>query len=370
MGFERYSGNARTVEALRRSIMEGRLPHALALAGPVGVGKYTLATMVARAVNCLDEEARKSGDFCGRCESCRQIGQLESYEDHPEFGRIVADRARASAEDRRENPLVLSTHPDVFVFPPDGKAQLISIHQVRRMTSLAQYRPSRARMRVFILDGADRIDEVAANAMLKTLEEPPADTLLILTAVSYFELLPTIRSRVFPLLMGSLESSDVEALLSALDWSAAEKRLAARLSEGRPGVARRLDLAESKRLRGELLGLLRDGLEARNYSSLFARTQSLAQAKDERLEDLLGSLYGLLQDLMYLVAARESGVTPRPLRNVDLEKDIAALATRVDWSWLVRAALRLDELDSLLRRNINRQIALEALAVSLGRGRA
>ncbi len=366
MGFDQFTGNERALGWLRRMIADGRLPHALAFAGPAGIGKYTLSTMVARAVNCLDVPAHAAGDFCGRCENCRSIGDLQNYEDHPEFGRIVAERAKLTAEERRENPLVLSTHPDVFVIPPDGKAQQISIHQVRRLAALAQYRPSRARRRVFILDNADRTDETAANAMLKTLEEPPENTLLLLTAVSYFELLPTIRSRVFPVLMGPLAAEQVERLLPA-EWPAAERRLAARLSEGSPGKARRLDLAESKRIRGELLGLLRDGLEQKDFSSLFSRTQSLAQAKDERLEDLLGHLAGLLHDLMYLVAARESGQAPRPVRNVDLEQQLAGLAAQVDWEWIARAAARLDELDRLLRRNINKQVALEAMAVSLGR---
>ncbi len=371
MGWEKYLGNRRAVEAMRHMIAEGRLPHALVLAGPAGVGKYLLATMVARAVNCLDEAAYGHGDFCGACANCRTIAGLEAYEDHPELGSMLAERPRLSAEERRDNPLLLSTHPDVFVLPPDGKTHQISIHQVRRMAGLAQYRPSRARRRVFILDGADRSDEVAASAMLKILEEPPAGALLLLTATSYFALLPTIRSRAVAVRLGPLDSADVERLLEHTNWTAAEKKLAARLSEGSPGTALRLDLAESRRLRGELLGLVRGGMEGRDYAGLFTRTQALAQARQrsaaggETLEGILDLLYSLLHDLMYLVVARESGAPPRPLRHADLEKELQALAGRADWAWLVRAAGRLDRMERLLRRNINRQVALEALAVSL-----
>ena len=161
MGWERFRGNSAIVASVRRMIRSRRLPHSLALAGPPGVGKHTMATMVARTINCLDKTAYERADFCGECWNCKAIAELETYEDHPELGKIVAERPRLSLQERKENPLLLSTHPDIFVLPPDGKAQQISIHQVRRMIALAQYRPSRARQRVFILDNVDRTDEVA-----------------------------------------------------------------------------------------------------------------------------------------------------------------------------------------------------------------
>lgn len=367
MGWEKFVGNARAVDAVRRMILSGRLPHGLVLAGPAGVGKFLLATMIARAVNCLDQEALQHGDFCGHCGNCKPIGELEAYQDHPQFSAILAERARLPAEERRETPLLLSTHPDVYVLPPDGKLRQISIYQVRRMAAVAQYRPSRARLRVFILDSADRTDEVAASAMLKILEEPPEQTLLLLTAISYFELLPTIRSRAFPVMLSPLEPEEVERLLEPLGWPAEERKLAARLSEGSPGAARRMDLQESRRLRGELLGLLRHSLEGGDFGALFGHTQALAQARDEKLEKLLGLLYSLLHDLLYLAIAAETGSAVRPLRNLDLQKELSGLARRVDWNWVTRAAARLDRLDALLRRNINKQVALEALAVSLSR---
>ena len=370
MGWEQFLGNQTAVDALRRMITAGRLPHSIALAGPRGVGKYTLATMLARAVSCEDDAARAAGGFCGRCWSCRAIAGLESYEDSPQFAEVLADRTRQSLDERRDNPLVLSTHPDVFVFPPDGKTRQISVHQVRRMAALAQYRPARGRQRVFILDGAERMDEVAANAMLKILEEPPAGTLLVLVTPGWFELLPTIRSRVIAFRMGPLPAGDVERLLEPAGWSEAEKRLAARLSEGSPGAALRLDLAQSRRLRGELLGLLRDGVQADSFTALFTRSQALAQSREQSLETLVGVLYGLLHDLLYLLAGHAAGAPKRPLRNIDLEKELSALAARVDWDWMTRAAERLDRLDSLVRRNINRQVALEWFAVSLRAGEA
>jgi len=367
MGFDQFQGNPRIVESLRQMIAGGRLPHSLVLAGPAGVGKFTLATMIARAVNCAGPPARAAGDFCGACASCRAIAALEDYDESSQFAPLLAERAKLAAEERRDNPLLLSTHPDVFLLPPDGKTQQISIQQVRRMAALAQYRASGARQRVFLLDHADRMDEVAASAMLKILEEPPPDTLLILTATSYFQLLPTIRSRAIALHLTPLPPEQVEAALADLPWPAADKRLAARLSEGSPGVARRIDLEESRRLRAELLALVRDGLERRNFTGLFARTQALAQAKEETLEKLLGLLYSLLHDILYLLEGRQERVASRPIRNLDLEKELTAIAGEVDWLWLLRAARRLDRLDRLLRRNINKQVALEALAVSLGR---
>ncbi|MGH9669970.1 MAG: ATP-binding protein [Terriglobales bacterium] len=369
MGWERFVGNARAVEALRHMIAEQRMPQSLALAGPEGVGKFLMATMAARALNCEREAARRDGDFCGVCSPCRVLAPLENSADHPELGPLVAERGKLSAEERRDNPLLIGTHPDVLVLPPDGKAHLITIHQVRRMASLAQYRPTGARHRVFILDGAERMDEVAASAMLKVLEEPPPATVLLLVATSYFALLPTIRSRAYPLRLGPLAAGDVERLLPP-EWSAADRSLAARLAEGSPGAARRLDLAESRRLRGDLLEIIRAGAmpgEGGTFGTLFSRTQSLAQSRDQTLERLLAVLYTLLHDLAYLVVARERGRKPSPLRNIDLERELAAVVARADWEWIERAAARLDRLQRLLRRNINKQVALEAFAVSLRR---
>jgi DNA polymerase-3 subunit delta' len=210
MGFNRFSGNAQTLTSLRRMLAAGRLPPSLILAGPQGVGKHTLASMIARVLNCLDDEVRASGDFCELCSNCRRIAPTESPESDEEFEKLLTARAKMKAEDRRERPLMFSSHPDVVAFLPDGPLRQISIDQARTLKDYAQFLPASGRRRVIIVDEADRMDAAAANSMLKVLEEPPETTVLILTATNYYELLPTIRSRGIALHLSPVAPEDVE----------------------------------------------------------------------------------------------------------------------------------------------------------------
>jgi DNA polymerase-3 subunit delta' len=339
----------------------GRLPGSLILAGPSGVGKHTLASMVARSLNCLDDEALAAGDFCGLCANCRRIAPTEAPEADEEFAKLLSARAKMKAEDRRDRPLMFSTHPDVIAFLPDGPLRQISIDQARTLKEHAQFLPASARRRVMIVDEADRMDAAAANSLLKILEEPPDTTVLILTATNYYELLSTIRSRGIAVHLSPASEDEVERFLeSRSDMPDKDRRLAAHLSEGCPGRALGLDLDAARKQRrdaAEWLGSLaaaRPGAKI-NYEDMMARTEGLAKGEDN-LETVVAVLYSMIEDLLHLQAGRP------PLRNVELESTLRPLASRVSWTWLEGAAARLDALQRNLRRNANRQLALEALA--------
>jgi DNA polymerase-3 subunit delta' len=360
MGFDSFIGNAPALASLRRMLAAGRLPHSLILAGPSGVGKHTLASMVARALNCLDDEALAAGDFCGMCANCRRIAPTEAPEADVEFAKLLAARAKMRADDRRDRPLMFSSHPDVIAFLPDGPLRQISIDQARTLKEHAQFLPASARRRVMIVDEADRMDSAAANSMLKILEEPPETTVLILTATNYYELLSTIRSRGIPVHLSPVAEDEVERFLKTrVDMPEADRRLAAHLSEGCPGRAMGLDLDAARKQRrdaAEWLGSLagRSGGKP-NYEDIMARTEGLARGEDN-LETVVAVLYSMVEDLLHLQAGRP------PLRNVELESTLRPLASRLDWAWVSRASERLDLLRRNLRRNANRQLALEALA--------
>jgi DNA polymerase-3 subunit delta' len=360
MGFDSFIGNAPALASLRRMLAAGRLPHSLILAGPLGIGKHTLASMVARALNCLDDEALAAGDFCGLCANCRRIAPTEAPEADEEFAKLLAARAKMKAEDRRDRPLMFSTHPDVIAFLPDGPLRQISIDQARTLKEHAQFLPASGRRRVMIVDEADRMDAPAANSMLKILEEPPDTTVLILTATNYYELLSTIRSRGIAVHLSPAAEDQVEGFLaSRSDMPAADRRLAAHLSEGCPGRAMGLDLDAARKQRrdaAEWLGSLAGRVGGKpNYEDVMARTEGLARGEDN-LETVVAVLYSLVEDLLHLQAGRP------PLRNVELESLLRPLSSRLDWAWITRASARLDTLQRNLRRNANRQLALEALA--------
>ena len=196
MGFSEFLGNEKIVAALRGAFRSSRVPHALLFTGPRGVGKYTLARMFAQAANC----ERLTDDFCGECPTCIQISQLADPQKLMEQG--LAERGEsADAATVERIPLILQTHPDVWVVVPDPvrlkspvARPMLRIGQLRAVRRAAYFEPT-GRRRVFILDGAETMRSDVANVFLKILEEPPGSATLILTAPSPFSLLPTILSR-------------------------------------------------------------------------------------------------------------------------------------------------------------------------------
>ena len=202
-----------------------------------------------------------------------------------------------------------------------------------------------------------------ANIFLKTLEEPPESATLILLTSNPYLLLPTIRSRCIQFLFGPLEEKLVEDILRQRSkLPAKERKLAAQLSEGSPGVALAMDPAEAQSLRATALTVLRAVVESHSATNLFEETTQLAKSQKVAFETVLEVLYSLLTDLLEL----STGCAAPALRNATLGKDLASLSKRVDPLWVARAVAGLDQLSSRLRRNINRQLGFDAVALSLG----
>jgi DNA polymerase-3 subunit delta' len=206
--------------------------------------------------------------------------------------------------------------------------------------------------------------EDLAGVFLKILEEPPPTSTLILLTTNVFSLLPTIRSRCMPFFFAPLETSLVEEILRRhTQMRPAELRLAAQLAEGSPGAALALEVEEAADLRRRALQLLADAAEARSSAALFAQTAQLAKGQKLPFESVLELFYSLLTDLLELSA----GCASPKLRNPTLGKELAALGKRVNPHWVSQAVAGLDELGSRLRRNVNRQLGLDAVVLSLSR---
>jgi hypothetical protein len=146
----------------------------------------------------------------------------------------------------------------------------------------------------------------------------------------------------------------------------ADRRLAAQLAEGRPGVAMGLDLQATVQLRRDALNILSQAVEAKSYAGLFRETSSLVKGQQESFEVQLEVFYSLLTDLLEL----SCGSGNAALRNPALRKELEAVSKKVDFSWLRRAVQGFDDLYARARRNVNRQLGLDAVAVSLGTGAA
>lgn len=363
MGFSDFLGNQKIVSALRGALRASRVPHALLFTGPRGVGKYTLARMFAQAANC----ERLTDDFCGECAPCRQISQLADSQKLIEQG--LAERGEsADAATVERTPLILQGHPDVWALVPDPvrlkspvARPMLRIGQLRAVQRAAYFQPM-GRRRVFILDGADTMNWNVANVFLKILEEPPGSATLILTAPSPFTLLPTIVSRCMQFHFAPLPLVEVEAILKAhSDRKPAELKLAAQLSEGRPGLALEMDLEEAVEKRRTALRILERAAQGQGFSQLFADTSALAKDRESSFEDLLAIFYGLLSDLLELSAGTSSPL----LRNPHIAKELQKIAGSVSTAWVSRAIEGIDTLAAGARRNLNRQLGLDSVVSSL-----
>ena len=339
--FENFWGNRHVQTTLENMIARERVPQTLLFAGLEGLGKATLARRFA---------ARLLGS----------PGKIEQDDlSLPENASAIAAREKLPADKRNEDPLFFGSHPDFLTFPPDGPMRQIGIPQMRLLKERAQFKPLHGDRRVFLIDQADRANEQAANSLLKTLEEPPDHLLLIMTADNVYDLLPTIRSRSVLLNFSPLSNDDMKDFARVLGLDNAERRIA--LSGGSPGIAASLDIELFQKRRNAMLALLKTGAGAAPYAAWLPISETLGRSKSEKLELYLKLLYELLRDLTLL------GESNAAIRNVDLRAELAALSSRVSRKWLINAVKSVDEIAALLRRNIQKQIALDGLLMQLRR---
>jgi DNA polymerase-3 subunit delta' len=226
----------------------------------------------------------------------------------------------------------------------------------------AAYFQPQGRRRIFILDGADTMRWNDADLFLKILEEPPESATLLLLAPTPDSLLPTIRSRCLQFHFAPVPLDRMEAFLKQRTAAPpARRKLAAQISCGSPGMALSLDLEESARLRRSVLRLIELGAAGEKYAEIFAATAQLARQEKESFENILDLFYSLFTDLLEASLGSNSTLP----RNPDLHREVQILSQKVHWEWVVRATQALDNLESRLRRNVGRQLGLDALVASL-----
>ena len=362
MSFSDFHGNSETVHRLRDMLARDRFPHAVVLSGGRGSGKYTLALMLAQALNCLTP-AKTDGlpDFCGKCANCVRIAQAADLD--ARFAEAVEARENLRETDKKETWLFVQTHPDVLVIPPDPPQMMIKVDQVRRVIETIYYRPAEGRERVYIFTDSAFMKE-AANSLLKVLEEPPEFATIFLLTENPGELLPTIRSRSMVLTLGALAVEEIEGDLAEQrpEWKAAQRALVARLSEGAVGRARSFDVAAYTAARDHALAILNSALRGGEHSELFKITESYRPGAEgrEKTETLIGTLYSLLRDLVFI----DSGA-PELIRNTDIATELKRMAEAADFAWITAASDRLAEVERGMRRNLLRSLSLDAFAAGL-----
>jgi len=364
MPFSDFHGNPELVHRLREMLARERFPQAVILAGPAGSGKYTLALMLAKAMNCLERPTSHGlPDFCGKCANCARIGM--SADLAARFAEALEARDNLREADKKDTRILVQTHPDVLIIPPDPPQLMIKVDQVRRVIESIYFRPAEARERVYIFTDSAFMKE-AANSLLKVLEEPPEFATIFLLTENAGELLPTIRSRSMLVTLNALGREEIEKYLAKHrpDWNAKQRALVARLSDGAVGRARGFDLSAYTAARQHALTILSTALRTSDHSELFKVTETYRAGAEgrEKIESLLRTLYSLLEDLMFL----NSGV-PAHVRNTDIEGELRKLAESADFDWIAQAADGLAEVERGMRRNLLRSLSLDAFAAALER---
>jgi DNA polymerase-3 subunit delta' len=339
LGLENFYGNSDVVDTLEQMIRGDRITQTLLLSGPEGVGKATLARRFAAAL-LGDPQKIEQDDL-----------SLESNADR------IADREKWSSDKRNDDPLLFSTHPDFLTFAPDGPLRQLTIQQMRLLKERAQLKPLKGNWRVFLIDSIDRANEQAANSLLKTLEEPPSHLILIMTARNPYDLLPTIRSRSVPFRLARLDAEAMRRFIAMRGLDHPERR--EKLADGAPGLAVSIDLETYDRRRTAMLALLKAASGADTFGAWMKYSESIAARRNEKLDAYLEVLYMLLSDVLRLVHGVPAG------RNADISPELQAVAQKVSFDWLRRAVQKVDLLVELVRRNIQKSIALDAWAVDM-----
>jgi DNA polymerase-3 subunit delta' len=331
------------VAALRAAAAGGALHHAWLLAGPEGVGKGTAARILAQALNC----ERGDGDACGACGPCRKIARGV----HPDV--LVLEEERVMARAGRWEPR-------------GGRAPSrdIVVDQVRdlvdRRLSLKRFE---GRRRVVVLDPADAMNPQAQSALLKTLEEPPEDTVLVLVASRADALLPTVRSRCLRVPFAPLPEALVAGRLEAAGRPPAEARLAASLAGGSLGRALALDaaaLASRRRAVEDAAGLPADDAGA---WIAYARAQGADREAARQTCELL------LVWLRDVLARQAAGQASRPAL-ADLGAATAAAAAAHAPAAVLRRADGVPQALASLRQNAAAALALEGMLIGWFHGAA
>jgi DNA polymerase III subunit delta' len=328
MFFKDILGQERVIGFLRQALQVDQMPHALLFLGNEGVGKGSTALALAQALNC--ENRQPDQDACGQCRSCRWFAA--------------------------------GSHPDFWQISPESEAAQpqIKIEQIRELRRQLGFHPMAGNWRVVLLKPAETLNETAANALLKTLEEPPAGNVIILTAVGERDLLPTIISRCRRLTFGAIPQTIlIRELQLQKGLSAEEASLVAAINYGSLGRALAEDLPELLARRNQVLGEL-DVLQQGSTSG----TLKWATEKGKKNAGFDFDRMVLLARLWYRdLLALSCGAVPGQLVNQDR---LSALASQQQ---KLTSALILERLDALntmhrqLRANLNVELTLNAFSL-------
>jgi DNA polymerase-3 subunit delta' len=333
-GFDALVGQDSVIEALRRALGDNRLPHALLFHGPAGVGKATCAGILAQALNC---EVGGFKDACGTCVSCRKISR--------------------------------GLHPDIIWMTPAGKGGQIKVERIRKeIIEKVGFRPYEGRRRIVMIDDAHRLNPSSQNSLLKTLEEPPPSSLMVLATTAPESLLPTVRSRCQPLRFRPLAPDLLQRHLEEVhDMPSAEARLRAALVLGSVGRALDLDLEAHLGRRTVAEESLRDAIQG-GAALLAAAEVLLAAGAGDRKVDQAASAMTSVRDILRDLLVLSSGGDPTLLVNADRRSDWQGWASEMGSDGILDALDAVQRADDRLHGPVqpNVRLVIEQALIEAG----
>lgn len=328
MSFETVLGQGQAKNIITRALDHGTVAHAYLFYGAESVGKKRTAIEFAKALNCAEPGPDGA---CDRCSTCHKIDQ--------------------------------GHHPDFFLLEPTKKPSSrdvsISIDEVRELQKKLGYAPYENRYKVAVIDGVEKMILQACNAFLKTLEEPPASTVLILVTANLYQLLPTIISRCQGVKFDPLPAEAIRTILEhhpdAEGMSAEEIDLRVLRSQGQVARALAEDAAEIARYREDLLALVGQ-VGFHRMDLLFQWCRETGKGKDlVQIQKILEELLGLLRDIALL----QAGCGAETLRNGDIAGRIAPIAQNKTRSAVLSMMEAVFRTRNILNQNANVQLSLE-----------
>jgi DNA polymerase-3 subunit delta' len=329
MPFQDIIGHQVTIASLQTAVAQQRLAHAYLFHGEASIGKRSTAFCFAQALNCENNAHRQTIDACGTCRSCRQI------------------------ESR--------THPDFFVIEPDCEAATpqIKIEQVREIEQQIMYRPLIGERKICLINKADCMTIGAANALLKTLEEPPDHSLFLVITSRPAALPATIRSRCQSLRFSAPGRTQVEAaIILKRELPPADARLLAILTEGRIGEALTADVKEIRTRQQELLELVRPQ-SLQSTTVLLAAAETLAKA--DRAPEILSCLSRWIRDIVIIQVGGDSD----QLTYVDERSGMETYARQARTDSLLDLLQDIEKTQQRATRHLNLHMALENVLLRL-----
>jgi DNA polymerase-3 subunit delta' len=341
--FGKFLGNTQIKIILRRMLANNRVPHSLLFTGEEAVGKRRFALELAKSFVCLNPQ-----DFeaCDSCVVCRR-----------------ADKFTFPKSDDRDahKQVIFSEHSDIGQIVPYNRNILVDA--VRDLETEANFRPYEAKARFFIIDDADKMNDAASNALLKTLEEPAPTTYLFLVTSRPDALLQTILSRCQTLRFAPVPADEIENyLLETGKFAADDAELLARLSNGSIGRALELDLSKFRERRETMIKLLQSLLMQENRAYLLKTAEEMNDAKNK---DNYEQFLDVLQTLIHDVWALKLGADEFSIVNRDYKSQLKILAENADAKRLSNWLAEIETMRELFIVNLNKKIATDALFMQM-----